>query len=48
MDALRPAYHVAVRQTGDLLDNMVRAQTRLTVARISTDPLIHEFVAAES
>ncbi len=45
VDALRPAYHVAVRQTGDLLDNMVRAQTRLTVDRIRTDPLIREFVA---
>lgn len=45
VDALRPAYHVAVRQPGALLDNMVRAQTRLTVARIRTDPLIREFVA---
>jgi carbonic anhydrase len=45
VDALRPAYAVAVRKPGDLLDNMVRAQTRLAVARIRTDPLIHELVA---
>jgi carbonic anhydrase len=40
VDALRPAYAVAVRQPGDLLDNMIRAQTRLAVARIKADPLI--------
>ena len=45
VDALRPAYAVAVREPGDLLDNMVRAQTRLAVDRIRTGPLIHEFVA---
>ena len=45
VDALRPAYGVAVRETGDLLDNMVRAQTRLAVERIRTDPLIHALVA---
>jgi carbonic anhydrase len=45
VDALRPAYAVAVREPGDLLDNMVRAQTRLAVERIRTDPLIQEFVA---
>jgi carbonic anhydrase len=45
VDALRPAYAVAVREPGDLLDNMVRAQTRLAVERIRTDPLIRESVA---
>jgi carbonic anhydrase len=44
VDALRPAYHVAVKQPGDLLDNMVRAQTRLTVKRVRRDPLISEFI----
>jgi carbonic anhydrase len=44
VDALRPAYDVAIKEHGDLLDNMVRAQTRLTVDRIRTDPLIKEFV----
>lgn len=42
--ALRPAYDVAITQRGDLLDNMVRAQTKLTVKRIRHDPLIREFV----
>ena len=45
VDALRPAYDVAINQTGDLVDNMVRAQTKLTVERIRTDPLIGEFLA---
>ena len=44
VDALRPAYDVAIKQTGDLLDNMVRAQTKLTVKRIRHDPLIEEFI----
>jgi len=44
VDALRPAYRVAIRQSGDLLDNMVRAQTKLTVRRIRHDPLIEEFI----
>lgn len=44
VDALRPAYRVAIRQSGDLLDNMVRAQTKLTVRRIRRDPLIEEFI----
>ncbi len=45
VDALRPAYDVAIKETGDLVDNMVRAQTKLTVKRIRTDPLIEEFIA---
>jgi carbonic anhydrase len=45
VDALRPAYDVAIKETGDLPDNMVRAQTRLTVDRIRNDPLIEEFIA---
>jgi carbonic anhydrase len=40
VNALRPAYDVAVRQPGDLVDNMVRAQTSLTVTRLKADPLL--------
>lgn len=47
VDALRPAYAVAVRQTGDLQDNMTRAQTRLTVERLQRDPLLREIIDAE-
>ena len=44
VDALRPAYDVAITQSGDLVDNMVRAQTKLTVDRLRHDPLIEEFI----
>jgi carbonic anhydrase len=44
VDALRPAYHVAKPQPGDLADNMTRAQTRLTVHRLKQDPLLHELM----
>jgi carbonic anhydrase len=40
VDALRPAYYVAKPQRGDLVDNMVRAQIRLTVQRLKADPLL--------
>jgi carbonic anhydrase len=42
VDALRPAYHVAIRERGDLLENMIRAQTRLTVRRLRRDPLLRD------
>lgn len=46
VDALRPAYTLAVRQPtrkgGDLVDNMGRAQTRLTVAQLRRDHLLAE------
>ncbi len=45
VDTLRPAYAVAVRQRGDLVENMVRAQTRLTVERLRDDPLIKRFIS---
>ena len=45
VDALRPAYSVAVKQAGDLVNNMVRAQTKLTVERLKHDALIEEFIA---
>jgi carbonic anhydrase len=40
VDALRPAYHAAKPQPGDLVNNMVRAQIRLTVERLKADPLL--------
>jgi carbonic anhydrase len=40
VDALRPAYYVAKPQPGCLVDNMVRAQIRLTVQRLKADPLL--------
>jgi len=40
VDALRPAYCVAKRQPGDLVDNMVRAQIRLTVRQLKANPLL--------
>lgn len=45
VDALRPAYHVAIREPGNLLENMIRAQTRLTVRRLHRDRLLRDFVA---
>jgi carbonic anhydrase len=46
VDALRPAYDVAVRQSGDMVDNMVRAQTKLTVAQLKKEPDLAEKVRA--
>jgi carbonic anhydrase len=45
VDALRPAYDVAVQEPGDLVENMVRAQVRLTVAALKEDPLLAELIA---
>ena len=42
VDALRPAYRVAQPQPGDLVDNMVRAQIRLTVRQLKRDPLLSD------
>jgi carbonic anhydrase len=42
VDALRPAYRLAKPQPGDLLDNMIRAQTRLTVQRLRRDPVLRK------
>jgi carbonic anhydrase len=46
VDALRPAYRVAIRESGDLVDNMVRAQTKLTVALLKRDAVLAERVHA--
>jgi carbonic anhydrase len=46
VDALRPAYDVAVSQPGDdLVEKMVRAQVILTVDRLRHDPLLAEQIA---
>ncbi|MGO8886778.1 MAG: carbonic anhydrase [Streptosporangiaceae bacterium] len=47
VNALRPAYHVAIRQSGDLVDNMVRAQTKLTVQRLKKDPLLRKLIVTD-
>jgi carbonic anhydrase len=40
VEALRPSYELAVGQPGDLVENMVRAQVRLTVDALKNDPLL--------
>ena len=47
VNALRPAYRVAIRQHGDLTDNMIRAQTRLTVRRLKQDALLRELIVTD-
>jgi carbonic anhydrase len=44
VDALRPAYHAALHKPGDQLDNTIRAQTKLTTARLRHDPLLKELI----
>jgi hypothetical protein len=44
----RPAYQVAKGQPGDLLDNMIRAQTQLTVRRLRHDPVLRRLIATEN
>jgi carbonic anhydrase len=46
VDALRPAYNLAMQEAGDLVDNMVRAQTKLTVTLLKRDPVLAERVHA--
>ena len=45
IDGLRPAYAVAVKQSGDMVDNMVRAQTKLAVEQLRQDAIVHELIA---
>jgi carbonic anhydrase len=45
VDALRPAYRAAKPLPGDLVDNMIRAQIRLTVCRLRRDPLLRRLIA---
>jgi carbonic anhydrase len=47
VNALRPAYRVAARQHGDLLDNMIRAQTRLAVQRLKLDRPLRKLIESE-
>jgi carbonic anhydrase len=43
--ALRPAYEAAKKKSGDLVDNMVREQTRLTVQRLKADPVLQKYAS---
>jgi carbonic anhydrase len=47
VDALRPAYQAALGQQGDLMDNMIRAQTRLTVDRMKRDRPLRDLVTGD-
>jgi carbonic anhydrase len=47
VNALRPAYRAAAGQPGDLLDNMIRAQTRLAVQALTRDRLLRQLIAAD-
>ena len=47
VDALRPAYHEAKPRRGDLVDNMTRAQTRLTVQRLKRDPVLRKLIETD-
>ncbi len=40
VEALRPAYDAAVGQPGELVENMVRAQVRLTVQELKADQFV--------
>ena len=44
VEALRPAYDAARQQPGDLVDNVVRSHTRLTVESLVADPVLHELI----
>ena len=44
VEALRPAYEAVINEAGDLVDNMVRAHTKLTVERVRTQPVIKQFL----
>lgn len=45
MNALRPAYALAAKQRGELIDHMVRAQTKLAVQQIRNDARIKKFIS---
>jgi carbonic anhydrase len=45
VDALRPAYAAALEQPGDLVENMVRAQTRLAVEQLRGNSLIKKRIS---
>lgn len=47
VDALRPAYDAAKPQPGDLVNNMTRAQTRLTADRLKADPLLQKLITTD-
>ncbi len=47
VEALRPAYEVAVGQPGDLVENVVRAQIHLTVEALRADPLLADLISEQ-
>jgi len=47
VDALRPAYRAAKPLAGDLLENMIRAQTRLTVRRLKLEPVLRRLIVTD-
>ena len=47
VNALRPAYRAAIGQPGDLEDNMIRAQTKLTVRRLQKVPLLRRLIVTD-
>jgi carbonic anhydrase len=46
VDALRPAYQAALAQPGDLMDNMIRAQVRLTVDKLKRDRTLRDLITS--
>jgi carbonic anhydrase len=44
VEALRPAYDAARQQSGDLVDNVVRSHTRLTVDVLVADAVLRDLV----
>ncbi|HUZ34712.1 MAG TPA: carbonic anhydrase [Streptosporangiaceae bacterium] len=48
VEAIRPAYLAALGQPGNLLDNTIREQTRLTVERLKRDPVLTKLIISEN
>jgi carbonic anhydrase len=47
IEALRPAYDLAVTEPGDLVENMMRAQVQLTVTALREDPVLAALIAGQ-
>lgn len=47
VDALKPAYAVAKPLPGDLVENMIRAQIRLTVDELKHDKVLADLIASD-
>jgi carbonic anhydrase len=48
VDALHPAYRAAKGKPGNLVDNMIREQTSLTVHRLKQDPVLAKLISSEN